>query len=207
MALEHDPPVLVYTNTAVFAYDPSVIRSLFLSCCTMTRLCGCTLTPLFWPMIRIIVVLHNYPIVCSACSPSLWRPTHLCRGGHRHHFSIWSDWSSVMVTIALQYNSAVIHYDPLPHETNSGGVGRLLHQQWVLRRWWPNRQRPLHPTVTELHPVFPIYLLIQMGLNNLLNTHHTNIIITHHSSCPQRRVLFIITSDTNITTVLTQELT
>ena len=46
-----------------------------------------------------------------------------------------------------------------------------------------------------------------MGLNNLLYTHHTDIIITHHSSCPQRRVLFIVTIDTNITTVSTDKLT
>ena len=45
------------------------------------------------------------------------------------------------------------------------------------------------------------------GLNNLLNTQHTDIIITHHSSCPQRRVLVIITIDTNITTMSTNELT
>ena len=46
-----------------------------------------------------------------------------------------------------------------------------------------------------------------MGLNNLLNTHHTDIIITHHSSCPQRRALFVVTMDTNVTTVSTDELT
>ena len=62
--------------------------------------------------------------------------------------------------------------------------------------------------VTELLLVFTMYLLIQLGLNKLLNTHHTDIIITHHSSCPQRRVLVIITMlDTNITTISTDELT
>jgi hypothetical protein len=92
------------------------------------------------------------------------------------------------------------------HQTNSGDDGRLLHQRWVVRRWWQNNQLPVHPTVTELHPVFTMYLLIQLGLNNFLNTHHADIIITHHSLCPQWRVLVIITIDTNITTVSTDEL-
>jgi hypothetical protein len=104
-------------------------------------------------------------------------------------------------------DSVVMHYLPLLHQTNSGGDGRLLHQRRVVRRW-QNNQRPLHPTVTELHLVFTMYLLIQLGLNNLLNTHHTDIIITHHSSCPERRVLVIITMlNTSKTTVSTDELT
>jgi hypothetical protein len=101
--------VWVYTNTAVLAYNPSVIMSLFqshwsttrlcgctlytailaydlsmimsfLSRCTMTHLCGCTLTLWFWPMIKIIVALHNEMIMCNACSPSLWWPMRLCPG-------------------------------------------------------------------------------------------------------------------------------
>jgi hypothetical protein len=183
-----------------------MIRSLFPSRCTTTSMCGCTLTLPFWPMIRIIVGLHNDPIVCSACSSSLWHPIRLYRGGHHCHFSVWTVWSSKMVTVALQYDSTVIHYWPQSHEMNSDSVGHLIHQLWVLWCWWQNRQWLLHPTVIELHLVFIIYLPIQMGLNNLLNTHHTDIIITHHSSCPQCRVLFVIRSDTNITTVSTQEL-
>ena len=112
MTTKHDLPVLVYTNTAVLAYDPFVIRSLFPLHCTTTCLCGCTLTLLFWPMIRIIVGLHNDLIACNACSPSLWFPTRMCQGGHHRHFSVWTVWSSKMVTIALQYDLVVIHYWP-----------------------------------------------------------------------------------------------
>ena len=69
-------------------------------------------------------------------------------------------------------------------------------------------KQPIHPTVAESLPVFTMYLLIQLGLNNLWNTHHTDIIITHHSLCQQRRVRVIITMlDTNITTMSTDELT
>ena len=52
VALEHDPSMLVYTNTAMFAYDLSMTRSLFPSLWSTTRLCGCTLTPLCWLMIH-----------------------------------------------------------------------------------------------------------------------------------------------------------
>ena len=60
----------------------------------------------------------------------------------------------------------------------------------------------------ELLLVFTMYLLVPLGLNNLLNTHHIDIIITHHSSYPQQSVLVIITMlYTNIITVSTDELT
>jgi hypothetical protein len=166
--------MLVYTNTAVLAYDLSVIRSLFPSCCTTTCLCGCTLIPLFWPMIRITVALYNDPIVCSACSPSLWHPMHLCRGGHHHHFSIWTVWSLVLVTVACSMIRRWYTIEPwcmrrivvvlsvcFAIGECYGGDDKTDNDLYI--RWW------------ELDPVFTIYLLIQMGFNNLLNTHTIQI--------------------------------
>ena len=82
--------MLVYPNTAVLAYDLSMIRSLFLSHQSTTRLCGCTLTPPCWLMIRpwsghyfhriipwpacvediITAALMYYPAVWMALPPS-----------------------------------------------------------------------------------------------------------------------------------------
>ena len=141
-------------------------------------------------------------------SSSLQRMNRLVIGHGHHHVAVWSAYDDPLVYVGLLNVLAVLHYWPLPHQTNSGGDSRLLHQRRVVRRWWQNNQWPLHPTVTELYPVFTMYLLIQLDLNNLLNTHHIDIIITHHSSYPQQRVLVIITMlDINITTVPTDELT
>ena len=146
------------------------------------------------------IALECNPPVSRRTSPSLHRMNRLVIGHGHHHVAVRSAHDDPLVGVGLLNDSAVIHYWPLPHQTNSGGDGRLLRQRRVVQRWWQNNQRPLHPTVTELHLVFTMYLLIQLGLNNLLNTHHTDIIITHHSSCPQQRVLVIITKlDTNIT--------
>jgi hypothetical protein len=113
-----------------------------------------------------------------------------------------------VVGVRLLNDSVVMHYWPMPHQMNSSGDGHLLHQRRVVWRWWQNNQWPLHPMVIELHLVFTMYLLIQLGLNNLMDTHHIYIIITHHSSCPQWRLLIIIIMlDTNKTTVSTDELT
>jgi hypothetical protein len=113
-----------------------------------------------------------------------------------------------LVGVGLLYDSAVMHYWLLPYQTNSSGDGLLLPQRRVVRRWWRNNQLPLHSTVTEFHPIFTNVFTNSAGLNKLLNTHHTDIIITHHSSYPQWRVLIIITMlDTNITIMSTNELT
>ena len=165
------------------AYDPYVIRSLFHR-------------------------IGAWPPVSRWTSPLLQRMNRLVIGHGHRRVVVWSARDYPLVSVGLLNDSVVMHYWPLLHQTNSGGDGCLLHQRRVVRRWWQNNQRPLHPTVIELHPVFIMYLLIQLGLNNLLNTHHTDIIITHHSSCPQWRVLVIITMlDTNITTMSTDKLT
>jgi hypothetical protein len=129
--------------------------------------------------------------------------------GHGHrHVAVWSGHDDPLIDAGLLNDSAVMHYWPLLHQSNSDSDGCLRHQRRVVWQWWQNNQQPLHPMVTELHLVFTMYFLIQLGLNNLLNTHHTNIIITHHSPCPQRRVFVIITMlGTNITTVSIDELT
>jgi hypothetical protein len=165
IALEHDPPMWVCTNTAA------------------------------WLMIRpwsdpYFIMLEHDPPVSRRISSSLQRMNHLVIGRDHHHVAVRSTRDDPLVSVGLLNDAAVIYYWPLPHQTNSGSDGRLLQQWWVVRRWWQNNQRPLHPIVTELHPVFTMYLLIQLGLNNLLNTCHTNIIITHHSSCPERRVFY-----------------
>ena len=166
-----------------------------------------------WLMIRpwldpYSVALEHDPPVSRRTSPSLQRMNRLVIGHGHRRVVVWSAYDDPLVGVGLLNNSAVMHYWPLSHQTKSGGDGRLLHQRWLVRRWWQNNQRPLHPMVTELHPVFTMYLLIKLDLNNLLNTYHTNMIITHHSSCPQWRVLVIITTlDTSITTVSTDELT
>jgi hypothetical protein len=183
VTLEHDPCVWVCTNATT------------------------------WLMIRpwsdpYSAVLERDPPVSRRTSPSFQRMNHLVIGHGHRRVAVRSAHDDHLVGIRLLNDSAVIHYWPLPHHTNSGGDGRLLHQRRVVWQWWQNNQRPLHSTLTELHLVFPMYLLIQLGLNNLLNTHHIDIIITHHSSCPQWRVLVIITMlDTNITNVSTDELT
>ena len=151
------------------------------------------------------VALERDPPVPRWTSPLLSRTNRLVIGHGHRRVAVRSAHDDPLVGVRLLNDSVVIHYWPLPHQTNSGGDGRLLHQRRVVRQWWKINQRPIHLMVTELHPVFTMYLLIQLGLNNLLNTHHTDLIITHHSSCPQRRVFFIITSDTNITIKSTQE--
>ena len=161
-----------------------------------------------YDQVLVSVALELDPPVSRWTSLSLRHMNHLVIGHGHHHVVVWSTYDDPLVGVRLLNDSAVMHYWPLLHQTNSGGDGRLLHQRRVVWRWWQNNQRHLHPTVTELYPLFIMYLLIQLGLNNLLNTHHTDIIITHHSSCPQRRVLVIITMlDNNITTMLTDELT
>jgi hypothetical protein len=166
-----------------------------------------------WLMLRpwsdpYSVALERDPPVSRRTSPSLQCMNRLVIGHGHCRAAIWSTCDDPIVGVGLLNDSVVMHYWPMLHQTNSGGDGRLLHQRQVVRRWWENNQRPLHLTVTELHTVFTTYLLIQLDLNNLLNTHHTDIIITHHSSCPQWRVLVIITMlDTNKTTVSTDELT
>ena len=145
------------------------------------------------------------PAYARRTSPSLQRMNRLVIGHGHRHIAVRSAHDDPLFSVGLLNDLAVIHYWPLPHQMNSGGDGRLLHQWWVVGQWWQNNP---HPTVIELHPVFIMYLLIQLSLNNLLNTHHTDIIITHHSSCPQQRVLAIITMlDTNKTIVSTDELT
>jgi hypothetical protein len=57
----HLRPTVMYTDTATLAYDPSMIRSLFPSHWSLTRLCGYTLTPSYWLMISIrdqVLVFH-----------------------------------------------------------------------------------------------------------------------------------------------------
>jgi hypothetical protein len=165
------------------AYDPFVIRSLFRCIGSRPACVGANIT------------------VASAYEPSghkAWSPSRCST------ICLWWSFSRC----GLLNDSTVIHYWPLPHQTNSDGDGRLLHQWRVVWRWWQNNQRPLLLTVTKLYPIFTMYLLIQPSLNNLLNTLHTNIIITHHLSCPQWRLLGIITMlDTNITAVSTDKLT
>jgi hypothetical protein len=152
------------------------------------------------------VTLERDPLVSRRTSPSLQRMNRLVIEHGHHHVAVRSTHDDPLVCVGLLNDSAVMmHYWSMPYQTNSGGDGCLLHQRRVVQRWWQNNQRPLYPTVTELHPVFTMYLVIQLGLNNLLNK---NIIITHHSSCPQRRVLVIIIMlGTNITNVSTDKLT
>jgi hypothetical protein len=145
-----------------------------------------------WSYSYSVTLEHDLP-VSRRTSPSLQRMNRLVIGHDHHRVAVWSARDDPLVGVGLLNDAAVIHYWTLPHQTNSGGDGHLLHQRRVVRRWWQNNQWPLHPMVTELHMIFTIYLLIQLGLNNLLNTHHIDIIITHHSSCPQWRVLVIIT--------------
>jgi hypothetical protein len=154
------------------------------------------------------VALEHDPPVLGQISPSLQHMNRLVIGHGHRRVAVRSARDDPLVSVGLLNDSAVIHYWPLPHQMNSGGDGRLLHQRRVVWQWWQNNQRPLLLTMTELHPIFTMYLLIQSSLNNLLNTHHTYIIITHHLSCPQQRVLGIITMlDTNIIAVSTDKLT
>ena len=164
-----------------------------------TRLCRCTLTPPCWLMIRpwlypyfrhigsrptcveanITVASTNKPPGHRASSPS--------------RCSMIRPWWSFNRCRVTKWFGGDILLTPAASDE--------------YRQWWQNNQWPVHPTVIEFLLVFTMYLLIQLGLNSLLNTHHIDIIITHHSSCPQRRVLVIITMlDTNITIVSTDEL-
>jgi hypothetical protein len=157
--------------------------------------------------VLVFGALEHDPPVLRWTSLPLQRMNRLVIGHGHHRVAVWSSRNDPLVGVGLLNNLAVTHYWPLPHQMNSGSDGCMLHQRQVVWWWWQNNQWPVHLMVTELHPVFTMYLLIHLGLNNLLNTHHTDIIITHHSSCPKQRVLVIITMDTNITTVSTDELT
>jgi hypothetical protein len=135
-------------------------------------------------------------------SPLLQRMNHMVIGHGHRCVAVRFAHDDPLVSVGLLNNSMVMHYWPLPHQTNSSGDGCLLHQRRVVWQWWQNNQWPLHLMVIKLYPVFTMYLLIQLGLNNSLNTHHIDIIIIHHSSCLQWRVLVIITMlNTNITTI------
>jgi hypothetical protein len=118
-----------------------------------------------WLMIRpwsdpYFVALERDPPVSRRTSPSLQHMNSLVIGHGHCCVAVRSARDDPLVGVRLLNDLVVMHYWPLPHQTNSSGDGRLLHQRWVVRRWWQNNQRPLYPTVTELHLVFTMYLLI-----------------------------------------------
>ena len=106
VALEHDSPVWVCTNTAA------------------------------WLMIRpwsdpYSVTLECDPLVSRRTSPSLQRMNRLVIGHGHRHVAVRSARDDPLVGVGLLNDLVAIHYWPLLHQTNSGGDGRLLHQRRV----------------------------------------------------------------------------
>jgi hypothetical protein len=106
------------------------------------------------------ITLERDPPMSRRTSPSLQRINRLIIGHGHHCAAIRSTRDDPVVGVGLLNDLVVMHYWPLLHQTNQWPLRRLLHQRRVVRRWWQNNQWPLHSTVTELHPIFTMYLLI-----------------------------------------------
>jgi hypothetical protein len=90
VALRPDPPVWVYNNTAVLTYDPSVIRSLFLSHWNMTRLCEANIT----------IASAYEPSGHRAWSPLLYSTIHLWWSFSRCRFIKWFGGDTLLTAVA-----------------------------------------------------------------------------------------------------------
>jgi hypothetical protein len=106
-----------------------------------THLCRCTLTPPCWLMTRrdqvlVSITLEHDPLVWRWTSPSFQRLNHLVIGHHHHRFVVRSARDDPLVTVRLLNDSVVIHYWPLPHQTNTSGDDKTTNSPYIWR--WQN---------------------------------------------------------------------
>jgi hypothetical protein len=100
--------------------------------------------------------------------------------GHRR-LAVRSAFDDPLVHVGLLNDAAVIHFYPC----RIIRIAAVLDVCFTNGEWYAAAvmtKQPKALTSDDDRPIFTMYLLIQLGLNSLLNTHHTDIIITsiHH---------------------------
>ena len=88
---------MVYTNTAILAYDPSIIRSLLSSHWSTTRLWVYTNT----------AALANNPPVWRLSSPSCGHINRLCSGHQHRRLVLWPDCLRYSFAVALTIETTI----------------------------------------------------------------------------------------------------